>query len=241
MPERSVSGVPVIAIDGPSGAGKGTVAASVARRLGWHLLDSGALYRVVGLAACRRGVATADGAALAALALSLDIAFRPGRVLIDGRDESQAIRAPPVDAAASAVAAVAEVRSALLDVQRRCRRPPGLVADGRDMGTNVFPDAPLKVYLTASVQARAERRYRQLRDSGLNDPGRSARLPRPSESVEFEALKRAIEERDAHDRGRAVSPFVKAREAVAIDTTKMTKGQVVGAVLDAWRRIESST
>ncbi len=234
-----MSEVPVIAIDGPSGAGKGTVAGLVAERLGWHLLDSGALYRVVGLAATRRGIDVADGAGLAALAQSLDIAFRPGRVLIDGRDETQAIRTPPVDAAASAVAAVAEVRAALLDVQRACRTAPGLVADGRDMGTNVFPDAPLKVYLTASVEARAERRYRQLRDSGLNDSKRGARLRRPSESVEFQALKRAIEERDARDRARAVSPFVKAPEAVAIDTTELTIDQVVGAVLAAWRRIGS--
>lgn len=228
---------PVIAIDGPSGAGKGTVAGLVADELGWHLLDSGALYRAVGLTAIRCRIHTADGAALAAVARGLDIAFLPGRVLIDGRDESDAIRTPSVDAAASAVAAITEVRAALLDVQRRCRKPPGLVADGRDMGTNVFPEAPLKVYLTASIQARAERRQQQLRDSALIEPDAGARLRGPSQSVEFQALKRAIKERDARDRGRAVSPFVKAPGAVAIDTTEMTIDEVVAAVRELWHRV----
>ena len=208
---------PVIAIDGPAGAGKGTAAVLVAERLGWRLLDSGALYRIVALAALRRGADLAQGQALAAIVGDLAIAFPAGRVMVDGADETLAIRASEVDAAASKVSALPPVRAALLDLQRSFRAPPGLVADGRDMGTVVFPDAPLKVFLTASVEERAQRRYRQLKD-------RQA-------SVSLRALFEAIEERDRRDRDRAASPLVPAPDARTIDSTAMSIEEVADAVL----------
>ena len=208
---------PVITIDGPAGAGKGTVAALVAEHLGWHLLDSGTLYRIVALAALRRNADLAQEDTLAAIARNLDISFGAGTVTVDGTDETLAIRKPEVDAAASKVAASKAVRAALLDVQRDFRTPPGLVADGRDMGTVVFPDARLKVFLTASAEERARRRYRQLKDSEPN--------------VSLPALLEAIEERDRRDRNRATSPLVTAPDAVTIDSTVMSIGDVAGAVL----------
>ena len=212
----------VIAIDGPAGAGKGTAAAWVAERLGWRLLDSGALYRVVALTALRRDADLAQGDALAAIARNLDIAFCAGTVTVDGTDETFAIRKPEVDAAASKVAASPTVRAALLDVQRDFREPPGLVADGRDMGTVVFPDARLKVFLTASAEERARRRYRQLKDCDPN--------------VSLRALFEAIEERDRRDSSRAVSPLVPAPDAMAIDSTAMSIGDVAGTVLALARK-----
>ena len=208
---------PVIAIDGPAGAGKGTAAVLVAERLGWRLLDSGALYRVVALAALRRGANLAQGPALAAIAGDLAIAFPAGRVMVDDADETLAIRAPEVDAAASKVSALPPVRAALLGLQRSFRAPPGLVADGRDMGTVVFPDAPLKVFLTASVEERARRRHRQLKDRQAG--------------VSLRALSEAIEERDRRDRDRAVSPLVPAPDAATIDSTAMSIEEVADAVL----------
>ncbi len=215
----------VIAIDGPSGAGKGTVAGAVAEHLGWRRLDSGALYRVVGLVASRRGI-DFGAAALAAMARDLDIAFTGDAVIVDGADETRAIRAPGIDAAASRVAAVAALRTALLDVQRRFRRPPGLVAEGRDMGTTVFPDATLKIFLTASAEARAERRHRQLRI--LNDG---------CAGVSLAAIFKAIEERDTRDRNRAASPLVPALDAVAVDSTGMSISEVVATILSARSRL----
>lgn len=209
--------MPVLAIDGPAGAGKGTVAATVAERWGWRLLDSGALYRVVGLLALRRGLSLAAERDLAAAAREAAVAFAGGRVLVDGRDETVAIRAPAVAAAASQAAAKPQVRVALLAAQRAFRRPPGLVADGRDMGTVVFPDATLKVFLTATAAQRALRRYRQLKPRQPN--------------VRLRDLSEAIEERDRRDRNRAVSPLVAAPDAVTIDTTRMTVDEVVAAVL----------
>lgn len=209
--------MPVVAIDGPAGAGKGTVAAAVAGRWGWRLLDSGALYRVVGLLALRRGLSLAAEGELAAAASGAKVAFADGRVLVDGRDETAAIRAPAVAAAASQAAAKPRVRAALLTAQRAFRRRPGLVADGRDMGTVVFPDATLKVFLTATVAQRALRRYRQLKPKQPN--------------VRLRDLSEAIEERDRRDRNRAVSPLVAAPDAVTIDTTRMTVDEVVSAVL----------
>lgn len=207
----------VIAIDGPAGAGKGTAAAAVAAQLGWQLLDSGALYRVVGLQALRRGLELADEGALAAMTRRLRISFGTGRVVVDDEDQTQAIREQAVDAAASKVAELAAVRNALLDLQRGFRQPPGLVADGRDMGTVVFPSARLKVFLTASAEERARRRYRQLKAS--------------QPSVSLRALFKAIEERDRADSNRAVAPLVAASDAVTIDSSAMSIDAVVGAIL----------
>ena len=208
---------PVIAIDGPAGAGKGTVAALVTERLGWHLLDSGALYRVVALAALRHDADLTHGDALAAIARNLDVTFRADAVMVDGLDETLAIRQPEVDAAASKVAASPQVRAALLAAQRDFRTPPGLVADGRDMGTVVFPDARLKVFLTASAEERARRRYRQLKES--------------QPDVSLRTLFEAIEERDRRDSNRAVSPLVPAPDALQIDSTAMSIDDVVRTVL----------
>ena len=201
----------VIAIDGPSGSGKGTLAESLARRLGWRLLDSGALYRIVALAAAQRDVDLDDGAALADTARDLDIEFRPGDggvvVQLDEQDVTLQIRAESVSATASRVAALPAVRKALLERQQGLRREPGLVADGRDMGTVVFPDAQLKVFLEASAEERAVRRHKQLIDKGL---GGSLR-----------ALLVAIRERDARDQQRTESPLVAAQDAVIIDSTAL--------------------
>jgi len=201
----------VIAIDGPSGSGKGTLAESLARRLGWRLLDSGALYRIVALAAVQRDVDLDDGAALADMARDLDIEVRPGDggvvVQLDEQDVTLQIRAESVSATASRVAALPAVRKALLERQQGLRREPGLVADGRDMGTVVFPDAPLKVFLEACAEERAARRHTQLIDKGL---GGSLR-----------ALLVAIRERDARDQQRTESPLVAAPDAVIIDSTAL--------------------
>ncbi len=208
---------PVIAIDGPAGAGKGGTAALVARHLGWHLLDSGVVYRVVALAALRRRADLAQGDRVAAIARTLDISLQPGTVTVDGADETLAVREPEIDSAASKVSALPAVRAALFDMQRSFRKPPGLVADGRDMGTVVFPDARLKVFLTAGAQERARRRYRQLKDV---QPG-----------VSLRALSKAIEERDRRDRSRAASPLAPAPDATTIDSTAMSIDAVAEAVL----------
>lgn len=226
--------VPVIAIDGPSGAGKGTVAAAVAGRLGWRLLDSGALYRVVAMVAKRRGLSPRDGPALANLVTGLDLAFSPRGVTLAGIDETLAIRDDAVGSAASIVAAIPEVRTALLATQRRFREPPGLVADGRDMGTVVFPDATAKIFLTASAESRAQRRLLQLQDMHrLNETLPGGRVSRRSQPVvpEFDALLRELEARDARDRERTVSPLVPAPDAHTVDTTAMTIDEVVSAVM----------
>lgn len=207
---------PVIAIDGPAASGKGTVAAAVAERLGWRLLDSGALYRIVGLAAVRRGMDPADDPAVADLAGGLDIEFDGGAARVDGEDVTVAIRAPQVAALASQVAALPKVRAALLRAQRGLRRPPGLVADGRDMGTVVFQDAALKIFLTASVEARARRRLMQ----------------RQADSAEgFESVLRALRQRDERDSTRAVAPLRPAVDAVLVDSTAISQAAVVARVL----------
>jgi cytidylate kinase len=203
---------PVVAVDGPSGSGKGTLSAALARRLGWHFLDSGALYRIVARAALRAGTPLEDGPALASLAAGLDIRFElaPDDVVVrvDGRDESTAIRMETVGVAASKVAALPELRAALLGVQRAFRAKPGLVADGRDMGTVVFPDARLKIFLEASAEARALRRYNQLKDKDLG--------------VSLPGLLASIRERDERDRSRAASPLRPAADAVVIDSTSLS-------------------
>lgn len=224
-PVTSHRPVPVLAIDGPSGSGKGTVGLILARRLGWHFLDSGALYRVLGIAAAERGEDIHDSQAMAKLAQSMTVAFEAGpdtmRVLLDGRDVGDRLRTEEAGRRASVLAAQPAVRAALLDKQRAFRRPPGLVADGRDMGTTVFPDAVLKVFLTASPEARAERRYKQLKDKGFG-----VTLPR---------LLDEIRERDARDAGRSASPLRPAEDAYSLDTTSLSIPQVVERIADLLR------
>ena len=212
--------VPVIAIDGPTASGKGTVAQRVADALGWHYLDSGALYRLAALAARRAGVALDDEPALARLAANLPIEFSRGRILLAGDEVTDAIRAEAVGEAASRIAVLGALRAALLDLQRDFRQAPGLVADGRDMASVVFPDASLKVFLTASAEARAERRYKQLIEKGF--------------SANLEGLLRDLRARDARDAGRTHAPLVAAEGAVVLDSTPLTVLQTVQAVLDRW-------
>ncbi|MCC7082343.1 MAG: (d)CMP kinase [Burkholderiales bacterium] len=211
----------VIAIDGPAASGKGTIARRIAAVLGFHYLDSGALYRLVALAAERDGIGCDDEAALAAAAARLDAQFRDGDIWLGALRVGDAIRTEAMSVAASRVAALPGVRRALLARQRAFRVPPGLVADGRDMGTVVFPHARLKIYLTASVQARAERRYKQLMEKGL-----SATIP---------TLLRDIRERDARDSARAVAPLEPAEDAIEVDTTELSIEQVVDRVLLLWQ------
>jgi cytidylate kinase len=219
--------VPVLTLDGPSGSGKGTVASRVARVLGWHLLDSGALYRLVALGAARRGIDMQDEAALADYALNMDVDFEvqadSGEVLakLDGEPVGNAIRTEQVGNDASKVAALGEVREALLQRQRDFRQPPGLVADGRDMGTTVFPDAGLKIYLTASAEVRAERRYKQLKDKGI--------------SASLAGLQQEIAERDARDTERQSSPLKPATDAIELDTSSLGIDEVVERVLEKCR------
>jgi len=213
--------VPVITIDGPSASGKGTVAERAARALGFHFLDSGALYRLTALAAMRHGVALDDEARVAELAANLPASFRAGAVWLGDDDVSDAIRQEAVGEGASRVAALPAVRAALLGRQRAYRQPPGLVADGRDMGTVVFPAAVAKVFLTASAEARAERRYKQLIEKGM-----SASLP---------ALVSDMRARDARDAGRSVAPLKPAADALLLDTTDMGIEAAVEAGLRHYR------
>ncbi|MGA2779770.1 MAG: (d)CMP kinase [Steroidobacteraceae bacterium] len=212
----------VITIDGPSGSGKGTVSRAVARRLGWALLDSGALYRLVALAGRRAGIDLGDGPALAKLALGLQIRFGSTEdgeetVWLAGEDVTGAIRTESAGNDASKVAALPAVRTALLDRQRRFAAPPGLVADGRDMGTVVFPRAGVKIFLTASAEERALRRHKQLKEKGV--------------TANLAALSLEIAERDRRDTTRAVSPLVASANAVLLDTTGLTVAAVVERVL----------
>jgi len=213
----SASAAPVIAIDGPAASGKGTIAAGVAAALAFHYLDSGALYRLVALQSLEHAIDAADEAALAATAAALGARFLSGRIELDGRDVTELIRGEAVSKAASAVSVHAAVRAALLARQRAFRQPPGLVADGRDMGTVVFPDAALKVFLTASAEERARRRYKQLIEKGI--------------SVTLEGLLRDIRERDARDASRPVAPLRPAADAVALDTTDLSIAAATDAVL----------
>ena len=210
--------IDVITIDGPTASGKGTVAHKVADALGFHLLDSGALYRLVALASDRAGVDVADVDTLARIALRLDVKFGPDRVWLEGEEVSQSIRQEAIGNRASALAVHQPVRDALTALQRNFRKLPGLVADGRDMGTVIFPEARLKVFLTASVEARARRRYKQLIDKGI--------------SANIEDLLRDLEARDARDRSRAAAPLRPAEDAQRLDTSEMTVDEAVAQVLE---------
>ena len=218
---------PVLAIDGPSGSGKGTISARVADALGWHLLDSGALYRAVGFAASMAGLDLSDTDAVTRCAETTKISFRDPkdggetRVFVNSHDATAEIRTETCGAAASAIAAIPSVRTALFDKQRSFRRSPGLVADGRDMGTVIFPDAEHKVFLTAGAEERAKRRYKQLKEKGL--------------SVTLSSLLREIEARDVRDAGRAVAPLKPADDAILIDSTGMSIDAVVAKVLELAR------
>ena len=214
--------IPILTIDGPSGSGKGTISRAVAERLGWHYLDSGALYRAVGLAAAWEGVDLSDAEAVAQCARRTEIRFETQgagepHVIVNGKDATRQLRTETAGAAASAIAAQPPVRAALVDLQHGFRRLPGLVADGRDMGTVIFPDAPYKVFLTASAGERAQRRYKQLKEKGV--------------SVNLDSLLHEIAARDERDAGRAVAPLKPADDAVVVDSTGTPIAEVIERVL----------
>ena len=210
--------VPVIAIDGPSASGKGTIAKRVAGALGFHYLESGSLYRLVALISLRKG--SLDEPALAQQAESMDVRFLGEEILLENQDVNDDIRREEVGNRASEVARMPAVRQALLKRQRAFRQPPGLVADGRDMGTVVFPDASLKIFLTASPEVRAERRYKQLIEKGIN--------------ANLRALSRDLQERDARDANRAVAPLVPAQDSQVLDSSALSVDAVVEQILERY-------
>jgi cytidylate kinase len=213
-------GVPVIAIDGPSASGKGTIAKRVARALGYHYLESGALYRLVALLALRQDLD--DEEALARVAEDMDVLFRGDEILLEDEDVSPHVRHEAVGNRASEVARMPAVRQALLARQRAFRQPPGLVADGRDIGTVVFPDAALKIFLTASPEVRAERRYKQLIEKGI--------------SANLRALSRDLAERDARDANRPVAPLVPAPDSQVLDSSALSIDEVAERILSLYRQ-----
>ena len=215
--------IPVITIDGPTASGKGTIASRVAEALGFYYLDSGALYRLSAYKALKNGVDLTDEPTLAHLAGVLEPHFEGGRIQLDGEDVTDKIRAEEVGVAASKVAALPTVRKALLEVQKRARKAPGLVADGRDMGSVIFPDAPLKVFLTASAQARAQRRFNQLKEKGI--------------VANIDTLTRDLEERDRRDMQRAVSPLAPAKDAKILDSSELSIEATVNQVLQWYKEV----
>ena len=221
--QTPVAQIPVVCVDGPTASGKGTVAVAVAERLGYHFLDSGAMYRVTALAATQAGleITPASEAAIAQLAQQLPLRFTGGRVLLDGVDVSDAIRTEEAGMNASKVSALPSVRVALVALQHSFRQLPGLVADGRDMGTVIFPDAPLKVFLTASAACRAERRHKQLISKGI--------------STNIDSLRADLEARDARDSSRSAAPLKPAQDALLLDNSQMTVETSVNQVLDWWQ------
>lgn len=226
-----IAEIPVIAIDGPSGSGKGTIARQVARALDMHLLDSGALYRLVALAAAAEGKSDASPETLAGIAAGLDIRFSADeageeQIWLNGEEVSGQLRTEECGRMASHVAAVPAVREALLALQKSFRKPPGLVADGRDMGTTVFPDASLKIFLTASADERAQRRHKQLKDKGID--------------VSLAALSRDIEDRDRRDSERSVAPLRPAEDARLLDSSNLTIDEVTQTILD-WAKDRAIT
>ena len=216
--QANISFIPVIAIDGPSASGKGTVAQRVAETLGFHYLDSGALYRIVALAAKQHGIAWNDEDALAAMAEQLIIEFRQDRILLNGNDVSEGVRTEEMSRGASEVAVHPAVRRALLGVQHSFRRAPGLVADGRDMATVIFPDAGTKIYLTASVEIRAERRYKQLMSKGIH--------------ANLHDILKDLQARDARDQQRSVAPLQQAQDAKLLETSQLSIEQSIAKALE---------
>ena len=220
MNDAASAVAPVITIDGPTASGKGTVAHRVAEALGWHVLDSGALYRISALLVHESGTDPENQAKVGALASAMNVRFSAGAILLEGRDISNDIRLEAIGNLASRIAAYPVLREALLQRQRAFRQLPGLVADGRDMGTVVFPDAPLKIFLEASVQARAERRCKQLMEKGI--------------SVNLGGLAEDMRLRDERDRGRNVAPLMAASDARVVDSSSLSIEETVAAVLDHW-------
>lgn len=214
------SDIPVITIDGPSASGKGTVASLLAQELGWYVLESGALYRLTALDCMKKKVDLEDQELVAAVANGLSIKFLPEGIFLHGEDVTDSIESEQVGAIASKIAAYPEVRATLLQSQRNCRRAPGLVADGRDMGTMVFPDANLKIYLVADVQKRAERRYKQLMAKGF--------------SVKLNGLIADLEARDQRDLNRALAPLKPADDAIIVDSSDLDVQETLDIILEHW-------
>ena len=223
LARAQIGAIPVLCVDGPTASGKGTLAATLAQQLGYHLLDSGSLYRITALAALQAGIrlAVENAQAIAEVARGLRVRFEGERVLLNEQDVSEAIRTEQAGMNASTVSAFPQVRAALVDLQHSFKRLPGLVADGRDMGTVIFPDAPLKVYLTASAQKRADRRYKQLISKGI--------------SATLDSLRSDLEARDARDSSRTVSPLKPAEDAQLLDNSDLTIEKSVECVLDWWQ------